>query len=298
MLIVENTIGFVATRPPAVVFFASVIAFTTAAFAVAFYAKESPLRDHNVKVDWNGVLGNLASLELCAEIRNSPRRKPGTVARSVSFLPPQGFAKDGTSTSKTSSPSSPAVHMPVSVSVPKLKLGTSVITLPKTTTKLKGIVSPQDLGLSDAKESDGNFTVSLDFGKGAVFTNCTLSSFCIPSIPPCVTFEGPTHFLPNIHLPKTCSLREVESEEVITWNVIKESEDFSCPGVTLSLEYWPDAALTPTLSPEDSTLVSVHMMYTAYFLLAMAISCFVVAVFKGRTRKNAHLLSDKATLVI
>uniref|UniRef100_A0A0B6ZS98 Uncharacterized protein n=1 Tax=Arion vulgaris TaxID=1028688 RepID=A0A0B6ZS98_9EUPU len=124
----------------------------------------------------------------------------------------------------------------------------------------------------------------------------------------CITFIGPASMLPRArHGKKSSCHRETSSSSWTSSNHIRpmsasvstvsnNENNWCLPGSTLAVQYSFDDSLTVLLSPEDRSVINLHLMRTSYFLFVMVVTLFCYAAVKGRSGKVKtviHVPHDK-----
>ncbi|XP_017554893.1 transmembrane protein 248 isoform X1 [Pygocentrus nattereri] len=284
-------------HPPVVVFFLCLLALAGAFISIGIYSKNHDIKNPDISMDWNQMLGSLASLKFCTHL-NSTEILSGEQDEDSPRLLDHG---DGSITN-TSQKTKGVVH--VSLLVPLVLIGDEPnpnsisATLLGSQLGLKGAAGKELLNVSlvlhqqtPFSKTESNTAPDLKLPTNAE-TQPRSSLFC-------VRITAPAHLLPQTPKPPVCPANdnlEMSTVRALARESYKQSShDAPC----LSLEYTPDPKLTVLLTQEEKVLARYHLMLVSMVLLAICIiMCLTGTLVCSRSqwhRANDHF--KKKTLL-
>ncbi|XP_070572351.1 transmembrane protein 248-like [Ptychodera flava] len=297
--IIDNTKGFIITRPPLVVFILCVGAFAIAMVTLAYYVKIHQIQDPDITQDWNSFLDHFSQIRYCAS-RNETEDHWGTL--------------DNLTSAPQSSSSPKFLHSDILEYEPVrnysfmirlvLKPMPSFVAFPHNITHFMGSVYGYQLGL-EGSEADEQVNITFELPDSWHSQKCNRDrrGYCKQiEFTTCLTLMASPTVFPTTRRPASCNATESPREYHMSWLSTKTGilyEQQWCKYGAVAFAYHPDnPSLTPMLSAADRSLVNLHLMHTSYFLFVMVITAFCYAVIKGRpVKQRSNGALDKKALI-
>lgn len=286
-------------HPPAVVFFLCLLLLAGAFIGIGIYTENHDIRNPDITLDWDQILGSIASLRFCTDV-NSTEFLGGKQEDESPLLLDHGVD----SISNASQNTRGVVH--VSFLVPLVCIGDDPCynsisaTLLGSQLGLKGVAGKELFNISlflhlQPQLSNTNSKLASDQNLPTIAGTKPKSSIS------CLKIAAPVHLLPLRLKPPECPLNENPEKppvRTVAAESYKQSSHNAPP--CLSLKLTPDPKLTVQLTQEEKALARYHLMLVSIVLLAVcSMMCLTGTLTCSRSRR--HLTNDlyfqKATLL-
>lgn len=297
----QNFKGFASSRPPLLVFLICLLAFAATAASLAFIVHKSELKDSTITVDWNEILSKLTALDVCVHNDALSWKTPSLASNEEKVAYEQ--TEDFLLGLPTDIPSAGHNNYSVSFRV-NLKFGNEIHALAANVTSFTGYACRRSLGFNDESVTE-SVAVTFDLPSDRKIGKCKTRK-CLYDIPVCVTFHG----LPRLSFSRkmpTCSASiNASTFHLATFSGLECNADYttrgtrsktpsSCEGYNLPIYYRSNPEWSLFLSQHERALINLHLMYTSYFLLVMAMTLVCYAIIRGRP-KQKFLVTERLLL--
>ncbi|XP_058264878.1 transmembrane protein 248 [Hemibagrus wyckioides] len=291
---VTNLRSRIIHHPPVTVFFMCLLVLAGAFISIGIYSQNHDIKNPDISMDWNQMLGSLANLKFCTQLNDSDvlNEKPDMNS------PPLLTHADEliNSTQHKSEVISKLLLVPLMNVGDSLDHDSISATLLGSQLGLKGSAGKQTL----------NITLFLDIQTPISATDSALlqKPSNMQTKPQaynsCLKITAPSHILPQTPSPPQCPFNKNQENGIspvralAVQSVKKSSNTPSC----LNLEFTPDPKLTVLLTQDEKILARYHLLLVSIALLAL---CLMMCLLGTLTcsRSGRHLSDDpqKETLL-
>ncbi|KAG8185510.1 hypothetical protein JTE90_019765 [Oedothorax gibbosus] len=287
--------SFITSQPPLIVFTVCLAAFGFTMIVLAYVVGETEIPNPDVQMDWNRLFQKMSDLKLCplqsAKYSNENFRSAKNVIPDSALNSTVHIVDNSKSMSAVlsnvvdsallgSSPEPTFVDMSF-----KVKLNVKGNLPSRNHFHLKGKLKGKLLGFSD-KYSQVLFNVSMSFHASGTNNSCN-GDKCNYMFDVCICMKLPIDVLPKMKGPDVCTIEDVPIEEVlhVVFSEFQPMNSKDSTPTCLDLNYTPDATLTEMLSPQDRSIVNLHLMHTSYFMFVMVMTLIGYSLIRGRYRQ-------------
>ncbi|XP_067292416.1 transmembrane protein 248 [Pseudorasbora parva] len=260
---VSNLRDQVSRHPPVVVFFLCLLFLSITFVTTGLYSQNHDLKNPDISVDWNEVLGSIAGFKFCTHlndtdaslvedsprmVKHADRTNISTSTAHVSLLVPLEFVGDV--------PDDPVI----SATMLGSQLG------------MKGVAAKESVNISLLLHYD-------------VPNNQTPAGTKIRPLT-CLHFTALTHVLPQTPSPPECPVAvNIDKDASPVRAVAVESYKHNSPNC-FSLEFKPDPNLTVLLTKDEKALCRYHLLLVSVALLAVCILMSLCGSFSSRSPRS------------
>ncbi|XP_072528130.1 insulin-like growth factor-binding protein 3 receptor [Salminus brasiliensis] len=282
---VTNLKTAVLHHPPVVVFSLCLLVLAGAFINIGIYSQHHDIKNPDISLDWNQILGSLASLKFCTHV-NSTELLRGKQEEESRLLVDHGEG----SITNVSQDAREVVH--VALLVPLVRSGDE-----PSHASISATLLGSQLGLyGDAGKELFNISLFLQTQLSSTESNSspTNAETKPESSTSCLRIAAPAHLLPPKPEPPVCPGSDnLEKDMPPVRTLAAESYGQSAPNAPpcLSLKFTPDPKLTVLLTKEEKALARYHLMLVSIVLLAVcSMMCLTGTLTCSRSRR--HLAND------
>lgn len=316
-LIFDNLRGFMASRPPLVMFMLCLGLFAVILLTVGYIVKVRDLHNPDEK-DWNDFLAGFKNVQFCMVWDNDYAN--GTVPDDSQHIGSKNYNEvisnvhsklKGDSSQTTQTPSSPEEILMVSVPLwVEVKPTLDFVNIPHNVTHLSTSMNGKQLGI-EGENADTEFNVTLTLPYQWNSSLCRSDTNCkVVTIRTCVQLQAPHKLFPHSRKPSARPCETTNNSGGIENHFKMVSKrrsavrpvDIVCnsmPSFTMNHESDPSLAIMLTL--QDKSAINLHLMHTTYFLFVMVITMLCYGLVKGRPTvvkvKNNNHYTEVSTQV-
>uniref|UniRef100_A0A671NZQ4 Zgc:158398 n=1 Tax=Sinocyclocheilus anshuiensis TaxID=1608454 RepID=A0A671NZQ4_9TELE len=261
---VSNLRVQVSRHPPVVVFFLSLLILSITFVCIGLYSQDHDIRNPDISVDWNRVLGSVAGFKFCTHlndtdapleedsprmVEHSDRTNISTSSAHVSLLVPLAFIGD----------------VPDNTAISATMLGSQL--------GMKGAAAKASINISLLLHTD----ISNDQTPAGTQTSRPLT---------CLNFTALTHVLPQTLSPPECPVAENEDKSAAPVRAVAvESYKHNSPHC-FSLEFTPDPHLTVPLTKDEKASCRHHLLLVSVVLLVICVLMSLCGTFPSRSPRS------------
>ncbi|XP_017341021.1 transmembrane protein 248 [Ictalurus punctatus] len=281
-------------HPPVTVFFTCLLVLTGAFISIGIYSQNHDIKNPDINMDWNQMLGSLADLKFCTQLNdtdllnekpdtNSPRLldhadelinniQQKSEIKSMFLLVPLMHVGDDFE------------HSSISATLLGSQLG------------LEGSAGKQSLNISLFLDVQTRVSPA----DSELIQKPSNMQTKPQSYDSCLKITAPHNILPQTPTPPECpSNKNLENNiSPVRAIAIESYKKISKAQACLSLDFTPDSKLTVLLTQDEKALARYHLLLVSIVLLAL---CIMMCLFGTLTcsKSRRHLASDpqKETLL-
>ncbi|XP_051739775.1 transmembrane protein 248 [Ctenopharyngodon idella] len=258
---VSNLRDRVFRHPPVVVFFLSLLILSITFVCIGLYSQNHDIKNPDISVDWNGVLGSIAGFKFCTHLNDTDAQLEEDSPRMVEHA-------DRTNISTSTA------H--VSLQVPLVFIGD----VPDDTVISATMLGSQ-LGMKGAA-AKASVNISLLLHTD-IPNNQTPAGTKARQPLTCLHFTALTHVLPQTPSPPECPVAEnADKNASPVRTVAVESYKHNSPHC-FSLEFKPDSHLTVLLTKDEKALCRYHLLLVSVALLVICVLMSLCGSFSSRS---------------
>ncbi|XP_049330494.1 transmembrane protein 248 [Astyanax mexicanus] len=277
-------------HPPVVVFFLCLLILAGAFIGIGIYSKQHDIKNPDISLDWNQILGSIASLRYCTDVNNTDLLGGKQEDESPLLL------DHGVGTfSNASQDTRGVVH--VSLLVPLVCTEND-----PSHNSISATLLGSQLGLKGVAGKE-LFNISLFLHLQSQISSTVSNSAFDPKLPTeaetkpsmsCLKISAPAHLLPLRSEPPECPAnynpeKDISPVRVFATESYRQDSDNASP--CLILKFTPDPKLTVLLTQEEKALARYHLMLVSVVLLAVcSMMCLTGTLTCSRPRR--HLAND------
>lgn len=261
---VSNLRDQVSRHPPVVVFFLSLLILSITFVCVGLYSQSHNIKNPDISVDWNLVLGSIAGFKFCTHLNDTDASLEEESPRMVEH-------SDRTNISTSSA------H--VSLLVPLVFIGD----VPENTAISATMLGSQMGMKGAAAKASVNISLLLHTDIADSQTPAgTQSSRPLT----CLHFTALTHVLPQTPSPPECPVTENEGKSASPVRAVAvEAYKHNSPHC-FSLEFTPDPHLTVLLTKDEKALCRYHLLLVSVALLVICVLMSLCGTFSSRSPRS------------
>ncbi|KAM9495448.1 transmembrane protein 248 isoform 1-T5 [Clarias gariepinus] len=289
---ITNLRNRIIQHPPVAVFFMCMLVLAGAFISIGIYLQNHDIKNPDINMDWNQLLGSLARLKFCTQLNDTDLLNERPDINSPLLLN-HGDEPFNNTQQKTEVISRfllvPLMHVGEYLdhnSISSTLLGSQL--------GLKGSAGKQSLNISLLLNVQNHIS-STDSAPTHKPSNMQSTSQSYS----CLKITAPRHILPQTTLPQQCpSNKHPENMSPVKALAIGSNKKSSNAPACLSFEFSPDPKLTVLLTQEEKALARYHLLLVSIVLLAL---CIIMCLFGTLTcsKSRCHLATDpqKETLL-
>lgn len=261
---VSNLRDQVSRHPPVVVFFLSLLILSITFVCTGLYSQNHDIKDPDISVDWNRVLGSIAGFKFCTHlndtdapleedsprmVEHSDRTNISTSSAHVSLLVPLVFIGD----------------VPDNTAISATMLGSQM--------GMKGAAAKASVNISLLLHTD--------------ITHSQTPAGTQSSRPlTCLHFTALTHVLPQTPSPPECPVTDNEDKIASPVRAVAvEAYKHNSPHC-FSLEFTPDPHLTVLLTKDEKALCRYHLLLVSVALLVICVLMSLCGAFSSHSPRS------------
>ncbi|XP_045172618.2 transmembrane protein 248-like [Mercenaria mercenaria] len=296
-MICDNMRGFMASRPPLVLFMLCLGIFAFVLLTVGYVVKVNDIRNPDEK-DWNDFLAGFKNVQFCmvsddSDAANATDDESHLGSKNYKEVISDVHSKlKGETEQTTQNPSSSDDIVMVSVPLwVEVKPTLDFVSIPHNVTHLSTSMSGRQMGMEgENANTEFNVTFTLPYPWNASL--CHSHTQCkVIHIQTCVKLQAPQKLFPHSRKPSVgqCETANGTGGVENHFKMVSKRKsavrpiDIVCnsmPSFTMKHESDPSLAIMLTL--QDKSAINLHLMHTTYFLFVMVITMMCYGLVKGR----------------
>ncbi|XP_026775765.2 transmembrane protein 248 [Pangasianodon hypophthalmus] len=281
-------------HPPVAVFFMCLLVLAGAFISIGIYSQNHDIRNPDINMDWNQMLGSLADLKFCTQLNDTAllNEKPDM------YSPPLVDHADEliNNTQQKSDIISVFLLVPLTHVGDYLDHNSISTSLLGSQLGLKGSAGKQSLNISLFLEIQTRLSAT----DSALIQKPSNMQTKPQSYNSCLKITAPRHILPQTPSPPQCpSNKNLENNRspVRTFAIQSSKKSSNAPSC-LSLKFTPDPKLTVLLTQDEKALVRYHLLMATIVLLALCIMmCLCGTLTCSKSRHQLANDPQKETLL-
>ncbi|XP_043083854.1 transmembrane protein 248 [Puntigrus tetrazona] len=261
---VSNLRDQVSRHPPVVVFFLSLLILSITFLCIGLYSQNHNIKNPDVSVDWNRVLGSIAGFKFCTHLNdtNAPKEEDSprmvehsdktnisTSSAHVSLLVPLAFIGD----------------VPDNTAISATMLGSQM--------GMKGAAAKASVNISLLLHTD-------------ITDNQTPAGTQRSRPLTCLHFTALTHVFPQTPSPPECPVSESKEKSAPPVRAAAVEEHKHNSPHCFSLNFTPDPRLTVLLTKDEKALCMHHLMLASAALLVICVLVTLCGTFPSRSPRS------------
>ncbi|KAF4081465.1 hypothetical protein AMELA_G00161520 [Ameiurus melas] len=281
-------------HPPVTVFFLCLLVLTGAFISIGIYSQNHDIKNPDINMDWNQMLGSLADLKFCTQLNNTDLLNETPDMNSPRLL---DHADELINNIQQKSEIKSMFLL-----VPLMRVGDDF-----EHNSISATLLGSQLGLEgSAGKQSLNISLFLDVQTRVSPTDSELirkpsnMQTKPQSYNSCLKITAPLNILPQTPTPPECSSNKNPENNIspISALAIESYKKISKARACLSLDFTPDPKLTVLLTQDEKALARYHLLLVSIVLLAL---CIMMCLFGTLTcsKSRRHLANDpqKETLL-